>query len=174
MNHTLFQQWYRDRNWLVLDTETTGLDNHAEIVEIAILDPDGHTIFESLIHPAHPIPHSATLIHGITNEDVAHAPTWRQVYPQLKKILSSKLILIYNAKFDTRLIEQTCHFAHLPPLHFHHQCVMEAYRELKGYKRWISLEKACLYERVDVPAIQAHRAKEDCLWVLGLIEKLGK
>jgi DNA polymerase III epsilon subunit-like protein len=36
-------------DFVVLDTETTGLDKRAEIVELSIIDKHGNTLFDSLI-----------------------------------------------------------------------------------------------------------------------------
>lgn len=42
------REWLRDEA-LFLDTETTGLDGSAEIVEIAVADHEGKPLFDSLI-----------------------------------------------------------------------------------------------------------------------------
>ena len=68
-------QWLRD-NCLILDAETTGLGEDAEIVEITIIDTTGKPLINTLVKPSTPIPAEATAIHGITNEMVRHAPTW--------------------------------------------------------------------------------------------------
>ncbi|MCW3664158.1 3'-5' exonuclease, partial [Burkholderia cenocepacia] len=60
-------------NFILLDTETTGLDESAEIVEIAVIDDAGNVLLNTLVKPKHPIPNSATAIHGITNAMVATA-----------------------------------------------------------------------------------------------------
>ena len=46
---------YYNSDFVVLDTETTGLDSRAEIVEISIIDKHGNTLFDSLIKPKNPI-----------------------------------------------------------------------------------------------------------------------
>lgn len=38
-------------NWLSLDTETTGIDEDAEVVEVALVSPIGEVLFESLVRP---------------------------------------------------------------------------------------------------------------------------
>ncbi len=68
------QGWLHDQA-LFLDTETTGLDDQAEIVEIAIADHTGQPVFESLVKPVVPITPHLTAIHGIDNDMVADAPT---------------------------------------------------------------------------------------------------
>jgi hypothetical protein len=68
---------------LYLDTETTRLDSKDEIIEIAIIDDDEQVVFESLVSPP-PIPSSATLLHGIRNEDVQFARPWPIVWQQVQ------------------------------------------------------------------------------------------
>lgn len=41
-------------NALILDTETTGLEEHAEIVEIAVIDYTGAVLLETLVRPDGP------------------------------------------------------------------------------------------------------------------------
>ena len=40
----------------ILDTETTGLDDNAEIVEIAIIDKEERTLINQLVKPTQRIP----------------------------------------------------------------------------------------------------------------------
>ena len=67
--------------YAVFDCETTGTDPDAdEIVSLALvlLDRDGVETgrFSSLVRPSCPIPEDATAIHGISDADVADAPTF--------------------------------------------------------------------------------------------------
>lgn len=68
------REWLR--NCVILDVETTGLDKYAEIVEISIIDEQGHILLNTLVKPLEPIPDDVIAIHGITNEMVASAPSW--------------------------------------------------------------------------------------------------
>ena len=65
----------------IIDLETTGVNLGTDrIVEIAIVKimPDGKKLVKrKLINPEIPIPASTTEIHGITNEMVKDAPTFR-------------------------------------------------------------------------------------------------
>ena len=42
--------------WVMLDTETTGLGEADEIVQIAVISPSGETLINSLLRPSKPIP----------------------------------------------------------------------------------------------------------------------
>jgi len=82
---------------LVLDTETTGLEDGAEIVQLGLLAPDGRVLLETLIRPARAIPVDAAAIHGITDAAVAGAPTFPQIYSSLLEACGDKRIVAYNA-----------------------------------------------------------------------------
>ncbi|KVN19062.1 MULTISPECIES: 3'-5' exonuclease [unclassified Burkholderia] len=92
---------------LFIDTETTGLDFQAEIVEIAILDRAGAVLLDTLVKPVMPIPADATAIHGITDAHVAGAPGWASVGPQVAELLAGRLWIAHHAAFDERLLLQT-------------------------------------------------------------------
>jgi DNA polymerase-3 subunit epsilon len=100
------QEWL-DQEPLFLDTETTGLDDSAEIVEIAILNTSGKPLLDTLIKPTRPIPRAATKIHSITNSDVTNAPTFADITPELRRLIDGRLIVIYNAQYDIRMLAQS-------------------------------------------------------------------
>lgn len=89
-----------------LDTETTGIDGRAEIVEIAVVDHGGATLLDTLIRPDDIIPAEVTRIHGIDDTMVADAPRWPDVYPLLAEIIHGRTVVVYNAEFDFRLVNQ--------------------------------------------------------------------
>ena len=96
---------------LILDTETTGLDDTAEIVQIAIIDMQGRTILNAMVRPIGAIPKAASAIHGLTAEVVQVAPMWAELWPAIRSILTDRTVVIYNAAYDTRLLGQSCAFA---------------------------------------------------------------
>src|SRR6185437_1044792 len=52
------QAWARELltrdDWVVLDTETTGLDAGAEVIDLAVLDRNGTVLLETLLRPLRP------------------------------------------------------------------------------------------------------------------------
>ncbi len=102
----LAREWL-EASCLFLDTETTGLGRSAEICEIALLETNGRALVQTLVRPTHPIPYEVTLIHGITDEDVADAPTFREVWEELKQTLEGRPVVAYNAPFDERMLFQS-------------------------------------------------------------------
>lgn len=92
---------------LILDTETSGLHGSAEICQIALIDVSGRVLLDTLVRPTRPIPRDASAIHGITDATVADAPTFADLAPQLRELLSGQTVVIYNANFDVRMLEQS-------------------------------------------------------------------
>ncbi len=103
----LCRSWLRN-GALFLDTETTGVDESAEIIEIAVINNDGGLVYESLIRPKVLITPKLTALHGINNEMVAEAPEFWEVYNDLCSKLDGRLIIAYGADFDARMFRQTC------------------------------------------------------------------
>jgi DNA polymerase III subunit epsilon len=164
-----------DQNPVFLDTETTGLDKTAEIVEISILDIDGSVLFDSLVRPSKPIPPEVIRIHHITNDMVRGAPTWPVVWPTVRGVLTGRMIAIYNEEFDIRLMKQS-HAAYRLPWreNFKTVDVMQLYARyngewdsVRGSYRYLSLEKAGLQSKIELP--NSHRAKDDTLLTRALL-----
>lgn len=93
----------------VIDLETTGVNLGSDrIVEIAIVKllHDGtKTVKRKLINPEMPIPKASSDVHGITNEMVKDAPTFKQVANELKQVLDGCDIAGYNSnRFDIPLL----------------------------------------------------------------------
>lgn len=100
------------RNPLVfLDLETTGVNVASDrIVEIALLkiNPDGSEEEKVVrINPEMPIPEQASRIHGIYDEDVKNAPSFREVARTLGKFLEGCDLAGFNSnRFDIPLLAE--------------------------------------------------------------------
>ncbi|MGH1280407.1 3'-5' exonuclease [Bacillus basilensis] len=66
--------------FVILDTETTGLTQRDQIIEICVNDLTGKILLNPLVKPTINIPAEAASIHGITNEMVDDAPSWIEIY----------------------------------------------------------------------------------------------
>ena len=169
-----------ESNALILDTETTGLDGYAEVIELAVIDCAGQTLIDTLVRPFRPIPADASAIHGITDQMVAAAPGWADVRGQLLELLASgRHLVIYNAGYDLRLIRQSdaLHGLETPVLAAH--CAMLTYAEhwgdidpRRGDYRWQRLGNAAAQQGVEIQGT-AHRALADCLTTLGILRAMA-
>jgi DNA polymerase-3 subunit epsilon len=84
-----------------IDIEATGANVATDrIVEIAIIKhlPDGsRTVKRKLINPQMPIPQVVCDIHGITDEMVKDAPSFKQAAHEIKQFLDGCDLACYNA-----------------------------------------------------------------------------
>jgi DNA polymerase-3 subunit epsilon len=92
-----------------IDLETTGVNLSSDrIVEIAIvkLMSDGSRLVKrKLINPQIPIPQSSSDIHGITDEMVKDAPTFKQAGNEIKQFLEGCDLGGYNSnRFDIPIL----------------------------------------------------------------------
>jgi DNA polymerase-3 subunit epsilon len=92
-----------------IDLETTGINLATDrIVEIAIVKilPDGkRTVKRKLINPQMAIPKGATDVHGITDEMVKDAPSFKDAAHELKQMLDGCDIAGYNSnRFDIPML----------------------------------------------------------------------
>lgn len=147
---------------IYFDTETTGTrPDKDRIVEIAAYDPVGDRTFVTLIKPDIPIPHEATAIHGITEEMVASAPTFKEAGEQFTSFCGSNAILVaHNGDaFDKPFLEQEFlrHGLTLPkwPL-------IDTLKWARKYRPDLPRHALQhLREVYGIPANQAHRALDD-------------
>lgn len=155
---------------VILDTETTGLIEgfqrlpEAEVIELAVISVSGEELYNRHFKPLYPIPSRATKIHGITNSKVRRSKSFAAEFPKIVEMLHGKIIVSYNTRFDSKVIDNTCRLQNIPPLgDVTWECAM---RVLKAY-----LEPATRF--VKLPNA-SHTALADCYATLDLIHKMSK
>lgn len=155
-------------NWVILDTETTGLYD-AEIVQIGIIDLEEKVVLDSLVKPTIPIPPDATNIHGISNEMVELAPTFPQIYSRLVETLKDKKVLIYNADFDLGILAYCRKLHQLKPLGLRKRsdCLMEWYAQFCG--DWNDYYESYTWQTLG----GNHSAVGDCQAALSVLKEMA-
>ena len=100
---------------VVVDIEGNG-QQPPDIVEIAVLPMTGGRpvtpagLRTWLIRPPRPITGLVTRkVHGISNDDVAHAPPWTDVADQVATAITGRVMVAHNASVERRVLS-----AHLP------------------------------------------------------------
>jgi DNA polymerase-3 subunit epsilon len=92
-----------------IDLETTGINISTDrIVEIAIVkvQPGGTQVVKrKLVNPLIPIPNEAAAVHGITDEMVKDAPSFKQIANEIKQFIDNCDLAGYNSnRFDIPLL----------------------------------------------------------------------
>ncbi|HQR45298.1 MAG TPA: 3'-5' exonuclease [Thermoanaerobaculia bacterium] len=93
------------------DLETTGtekmLDRIVEIAAIAVPPEGPPRVFDRLVNPGVRIPSEASAVHGISDADVADAPTFRDLVPELLAFLGDADLAGYNVRaFDIPVLQK--------------------------------------------------------------------
>ncbi len=175
--------------FVILDTETTGLDGDAQACQIAVIDQDGRVLIDTLLKPTIPIPDDAIAIHGITNEMVAAAPGIQSIGRQLLEALRGRDLIIYNADYDMRILDTSImasgdeelialwSLMHRTDDGTETHCAMRLYARFWG--AWDEYHQSYTWQRLSaacgqqgIPVVNAHNALGDCQMTLALIRKI--
>ena len=181
-NAILASRYWVDQNLNILDTETTGLDGNAAIIEAAVISlGSGAVLFNRLIKPSRPIPCEASRAHGIFDADVADAANWATVREQFFNAVKNK-VLVYNADYGIRLTQQTDTAAGFPAIRpLSAYCVMKAYAAFAGEIslrrpsfKYHKLADAARSLGVSLPeGLRPHRALAGCFLTRGLVKAMA-
>lgn len=146
------------------DTETTGVKAERDrIIEIAAFDPVLNKTFERLVNPGMPIPAEASAIHGITDDMVSSAASFKDVGQEFIEFCSGDVVLIAhnNDAFDYHFLKQEFlrNSIEMP--------IWKFFDTLKWSRRYrTDLPRHSLQflrELFEIPANNAHRALDDVI-----------
>jgi DNA polymerase III epsilon subunit-like protein len=164
----LFQE-----DFVILDTETTGLGRHDEIIELGVIDRDGRTLLETLVWPrSERVPASSTRVHGLDIADLEGAPAWPAVLPGLRAVVADRRVLAWNAPFDERMALQSSRLWQvrhgLPAF----ECAMRAYALARGVTTGRRKLEAAAAEQGVLESAQRHRSSDDARLTLAVLRAL--
>lgn len=161
---------------LIIDTETTGLGSHAEIIEVAIINSNEDVIYHDHYKPKQILTIDNVKIHGITNEYLKNKDSFNQLaHDKLLDVFQGMNVWAYNASFDSRLLLQTCKEYNVQYAQWHFNCIMNRFNNrYNSQGKWFSLVNACKHLSVDVSDLKAHSAVDDCKMALRLLKEIIK
>ena len=178
-------RWARgmvQRDFVVLDLETTGLAHDDEAVSIGIIDNQGNVLLDTLLRhekQSHP---KAQDTHGISWAMTRNAPRFTKVWPALIELTQDKFLVIYNANYDIRIIEQMMRRYKIDALSVFRgdaSCAMNVFA--KFYGAWNDYRQSYTWQKLTTAANHlgintkgAHGAAVDALITLRVIEGMAK
>ncbi|GGR11558.1 3'-5' exonuclease [Deinococcus ruber] len=97
-----FQRWASLPNLAVLHTQTTGI--RGEVIEVAVVDAQGKTLFSERIRPCGLIEPGAQQYHGVCDDDLAGLPQLDHHWPGLGELLGTRPVIAYNNDFQVQVL----------------------------------------------------------------------
>lgn len=160
----------------ILDTEATGRGPRwgggvDELVEICVVDAAGTVLLNTLVKPKGTMHPDAAAKSGITDAMLATCTPFSSLAEQVRGLLEGKDVVIFNAEYDTKLIDAEFKACGQVAPTYQVRCAMLAYHKFSGrpaWERWVGLDAACR-EAGALSQGTAHRALGDCLNTLALL-----
>jgi DNA polymerase-3 subunit epsilon len=149
-------------DFLALDfeTATTQPDSPCELGIAVVRGGVVREVRNWLIKPAqwpHFSPYNIA-VHGITPQDVADAPRWRDIWEEVAELLAGQVVVAHNAAFDMTVLRSTLvgHGLRSPP--FHYFCSVSMARKVWPGHRSYGLGPLCALHGIP---LKHHRAGND-------------
>lgn len=174
------------KDFVILDTETTGIQSTDEVIELGIVASDGTVLFDELFRPTVRMSDEAAKVTGISQEMLDAKLPMSAYMDQIKSLLKGKTIFAYNTAFDR---EKMIHTAGLYGEGEWMRNAFDGSRDvMKDFMEWSDLTaedhrwtdddkwmapklEDSLY-MLGIEVVQSHRAADDCIQTLKVMERM--
>jgi DNA polymerase-3 subunit epsilon len=151
----------RPGRYAVVDVETTGFspasDRVVEVACVVVQDRRVEHRWSSLVNPGRPIPWRATQVHGITDADVAPAPSFARVERELLALCAGATVVAHNASLDLSFLTALRERPHLCTLALARRAFPHAPdHKNQTLRRYLAIDRDPLLR-----GLAAHRALAD-------------
>ena len=153
-----------DTEFIAFDTETTGLnpasDRLTEIGAVLFSGGEVKDVFNTFVNPEMHIPQNITELTGITDADVAGAPSEEEALRAFLKFAGNRPVVAHNSRFDMSFLTAICrrHNMRYTPVVIDTLALSRALiPELKKYKLDV------VSDHLGLPKFNHHRASDDAL-----------
>lgn len=159
-------------SFVAVDVELADNKEKGSICSIGVVTVEGGQItdaFYSLVNPQITFSPMCSKIHGIKAETVADAPTFQQLWPELKKRLEGRILLSYGASADIYPLERAMYNAGISEAPLYYLCAMAIAKKLLNLQKYKLSEVA---KRFGI-AFNAHNSLEDAKATARIILAIG-
>ena len=173
-------EWFDYGPFTVFDLETTGMSPvNDRIVEIAAMRIDltgEYSEFHTLLNPGRRIPAGASRVHHITDDMVADAPRFQHIGHDFLEFARNSTLVAHNARFDLSFLQESLARCGLPLWQGNTMDSLALVRKLYPGLPSYSLQNLRGVLKLDRPEddLSAHRAGDDVVWTMRLLETLLK
>ena len=162
-------------NYTVFDVETAN-ERRDSICAIGIIRYENNkTVYEKelLINPETEFNYFNVKVHGITEADVANAPTFPEVWDEIKVYFDQTILVAHNAKsIDLCALYRTLERYGLPPVQNQYICTLELAKNIfKGNDSVQSYRLDVLSGLYDIKLLNHHNALDDARACFELLRK---
>lgn len=113
-----------ERRFSAISVQTTGL-NDPRPVHIVVINSHSGALWQTLVNPG-------AAIHGLKDTDVANAPDFAHVYPQLAARIEGADLVNYGARFHREVLESAAKRCGAPDVIAHWSDLMHIYAHYVG------------------------------------------
>ena len=165
--------YLRLEDFVVIDTETTGLSNDAEVIEIAVVGLDKTCLYHSTFYPTVDVDKMAGAVNHFSKRKLKGSPLIVDEWQKIVDAIGGKKILCHNAPYDKRLMVQTFKRYNIP---FDIGSLFEdAYDSREIAKKWLRTKSFSLNNLAHLVGIEReelHKATDDCVMTVEFLERL--
>lgn len=162
-------------NFVVIDTETTGLSGYDEIVEFSVVSPDKRELYHSYFYPDQEVNPRAREVSGLYKAKLQGCPRFGQEWRKIQQAIGTNILIGHNIhSYDKRLCVQT-----LQKQSMNSDSVEAMFQNsidtLKISKEWISAKSYSLNNLstlVGITREEQHNSTDDCRMTIEFLESL--
>ncbi|MBS9334464.1 3'-5' exonuclease [Fructobacillus sp. M1-13] len=108
-------------NFVAIDFETASGQRHSAVSLALVVVRNDQIVdqFYTLLKPDTPFSARNSQIHGIYEQDVVDAPSFKEIWPTIAPFFTEeKLVVAHNATFDVSVLKACLDYYDLPDAHF--------------------------------------------------------
>ncbi|ULL16126.1 3'-5' exonuclease [Paenibacillus sp. H1-7] len=159
--------------FVVFDLEGTGIDFATEsITQIGAVKVENGTIhaaapFESLVQSSKPIPAAIEELTGISNQEMADAPKFPEVYKRFVEFIGDAVLVTQAGyEYDVPMLQKYCETYNAPPLTNTVLDTKVLFANLhRDVQDVISTDFLIRYYHIQTSDLKRHDALDDCILI---------
>lgn len=155
----------------VMEIDTTGLDDRAEICRITLANIDGSLFDDIIIKPSIPMEASATATNGVTDTQLIDAPSLLDIWSRIVEGLQGRYVVSFAQEWDRKMLAQAARINGLSPVYFlgeDLQRQLTQYYNKEYYIKLADISERMTGQILPEPATAIDRVKAQCSIIAGM------